>query len=69
MAKCKVAKKREVLSLIGILSYACKALRVGRSFLRRLIDLSMATLDGRALTYHPNINKYTENGVKKRLMW
>ena len=37
----KACKKRELLSLIGLLSYACKAVRAGRSFLRRLIDLSM----------------------------
>ena len=35
----KACKKRELLSLIGILSHACKAVRAGRSFLRRLIDL------------------------------
>ena len=37
----KACKKRELLSLIGLLSHACKAVRAGRSFLRRLIDLSM----------------------------
>ena len=37
----KVWKKRELLSLIGLLSHACKVVRAGRSFLRRLIDLSM----------------------------
>lgn len=36
----KTCKKRELLSLIGSLSHACKAVRAGRSFLRRLIDLS-----------------------------
>ena len=36
----KNCKKRELLSLIGILSHACKVVRSGRSFLRRLIDLS-----------------------------
>ncbi len=35
-----VCKKRELLSLIGSLSHACKAIRAGRTFLRRLIDLS-----------------------------
>ena len=33
-------KKRDLLSLIGLLSHACKVVRAGRSFLRRLIDLS-----------------------------
>ena len=32
--------KEELLSLIGSLSRACKAVRSGRAFLRRLIDLS-----------------------------
>ena len=36
----KGCKKRELLSLIGSLSHACKVVRAGRSFLRRLIDLS-----------------------------
>ena len=37
----KSCTKRELLSIIGHLSHACKAVRVGRSFLQRLIDLSM----------------------------
>ena len=36
----KACQKRELLSLIGVLSHACKAVRAGRSFLRRLIDLA-----------------------------
>ena len=32
--------KRELLSLIGFLSFACKVVKPGRIFLRRLIDLS-----------------------------
>ena len=32
--------KRQLLSLIGSLSFACKVIRPGRIFLRRLIDLS-----------------------------
>ena len=36
----KVCRKRDLLSLIGSLSHACKAVRAGRTFLRRLIDLS-----------------------------
>lgn len=38
----KACKKRELLSLIGSLNHACKAVRAGRSFLRRLIDTSTA---------------------------
>ena len=37
----KSGKKRELLSLIGVLAHACKAVRAGRSFLQRLINLSM----------------------------
>ena len=36
----KACRKRELLSLIGSLSHACKVMRVGRIFLRILIDLS-----------------------------
>ena len=35
----KACRKRELLSLIGSLSHACKAVRPGKAFLRRLIDL------------------------------
>lgn len=34
-------KKRNLHSLIGLLSHACKVVRAGRVFLCRLIDLSM----------------------------
>lgn len=37
----KACKKRELLSLIGVLSHASKVVWAGRSFLRRLIELSM----------------------------
>ena len=37
----KECKKRDLLSLIALLSHACKVVRSGRSFLCRLIDLSM----------------------------
>ena len=36
----KACRKRDLLSLIGSLSHACKVVRAGRAFLRRLIDLS-----------------------------
>ena len=39
--KKKVCHKKELLSLIGLLSFACKVVKPGRIFLRRLIDLSM----------------------------
>ena len=37
----KACKKRDLLSLIGLLSHACKVVCSGRSFLRKLINLSM----------------------------
>ena len=36
----RACRKRQLLSLIGQLQHACKVVRAGRSFLRRLIDLS-----------------------------
>ena len=36
-------KKRNLLSLIGKLSHACKVVQVGRIFLRRMIDLASKT--------------------------
>jgi len=38
--KKKGCRKHELLSLLGLLNHACKAVRAGRSFLRRLIDES-----------------------------
>ena len=42
-----VATKRDLLSLIGLLSFAAKVIPPGRTFLRRMIDLAttMASLD------------------------
>ena len=39
----KAVRKRELLSLMGYLQHAAKAVRQGRSFLRRLIALSTVT--------------------------
>ena len=39
----KACKKRDLLSLIGVLSHACKVVTAGRTFLRRLIELSTTT--------------------------
>ena len=36
----KCCKKRELLSLIGQLQHACRIVRTGHTFLRRMIDLS-----------------------------
>ena len=38
-----LCKKRELLSLVGILSFASKVVKPGRTFLRWLIDLSTTT--------------------------
>ena len=45
------ARKSELLSLIGHLSFACKAVPAGRMFLRRLIDLSTTVPN-------PNVTKF-----------
>ena len=41
----RTCTKRELLSLIGHLSFAAKVVKPGRLFLRRLIDLSTTTVD------------------------
>ncbi len=38
--KRRACKKRELLSLLGLLAHASKVVRAGRTFVRRLIDLS-----------------------------
>ena len=38
-------QKRDLLSLIGTLGHACKVIKPGRSFLRRIIDLSKRVSD------------------------
>ena len=45
----KACGRRELESLIGYLNHACKVIRPGRSFLRRIIDL----LHRNPNTYHP----------------
>ncbi|KAL9964522.1 hypothetical protein ACROYT_G028176 [Oculina patagonica] len=40
-SSCKKCIKRELLSLIGKLNFACRIIPAGRIFLRRLIDLSI----------------------------
>ena len=35
----KTCSRRELESLVGLLNHACKVIRVGRSFLRRMLDL------------------------------
>ena len=52
--------KRELLSLIGSLSFAAKVIQPGRLFLRRLIDLSTTV---HALSHHIYINKAAQADI------
>ena len=38
-ARKKACKRRELESLVGMLQHACRVVRPGRSFLRRMVDL------------------------------
>jgi len=49
----KSCTKRELLSLIGYLQHACRVIRPGRSFLRRMIYLSIGV---RALHHRVRLN-------------
>ena len=49
----KKCTKRELLSLIGSLSFTCKVIKCGRFFLRRLIDLSSTVS---AMHHHLSLN-------------
>ena len=55
-------KKRELLSLIGQLQHACQVVRPGRTFLRRMIDLSTTA---RELHHHIRLNL----GFQSDLEW
>ncbi len=57
----KACRKRELLSLIGVLSHASKAVRAGRSFLRRLIDLASSR---RRLDMHIRLNREAQADVE-----
>ncbi len=54
--------KRELLSLIGYLQHACRVIRPGRSFLRRMINLSAGV---RALHHKVRLNA----GFRSDLKW
>ena len=56
----KAGKKRELLSLIGSLNHACKAIRQGRSFLRRLIDLASSV---RRLDHYVRLNLSAQSDI------
>lgn len=57
----KKCKKRDLLSLIGSLSFACKVVKSGRIFLRRLIDLS-TTVD--RLHHHIDISAEARKDIE-----
>ncbi len=58
----KSCTKRELLSLIGYLQHACRVIKPGRSFLRRMIDLSARV---RALHHRVRLNA----GFRSDLKW
>ena len=58
----KSCRKRELLSLIGQLQHACRVVRAGRTFLRRMIDLSTVVVE---LHHHIRLNK----GFRSDLQW
>ena len=58
----RVCTKRELLSLIGHLQHACRVVPAGRSFLRRMIDLSMVVSE---LHHHVRLNL----GFRSDLQW
>ena len=57
----KKCTKRDLLSLIGSLSFACKVVKSGRLFLRRLIDLSTSVP---RLHHHITLNKEAMADIK-----
>ena len=56
----KKCTKRQLLSLIGKLSFACKVVPAGRIFLRRLIDLSMTV---KCLHHHIRISQEAQRDI------
>ncbi len=57
----KACRKRELLSLIGSLSHASRAIKPGRSYLRRLIELSAST---RRLDQFIRLNKQARADIE-----
>ena len=58
---CCRCKKRELLSLIGKLSFACKVVPTGRIFQHRLIDLSTSV---EKLHHHLTLTKESKLDMK-----
>lgn len=61
----KACSRRELESLVGLLNHACKVVRSGRSFLRRMIDLLHST------SHHPGKNTpiRLNTGFRADLAW
>ena len=58
----KKCTKRDLLSLIGSLSFACKVVKSGRTFLRRLIDLSTKVT---SIHHHIDLNM----SAREDILW
>ena len=56
----KACTKRELLSLIGHLNHACKVVKPGRPFLRRLIELSTKA---KKMHHHLRLNRVTRSDL------
>ena len=61
----KSCSRKELESLIGHLSYACKVVRSGRSFLRRMLDLLHSTNHHASRFHHIRLN----TGFRSDLTW
>ena len=57
----KCCRKRDLLSLIGVLSHACKVVRPGRSFMRRLFDLGKVV---KHLDHFVQLNKEARSDIE-----
>ncbi len=57
----KACKKSELLSLLGLLTHAGRAVKPGRSYVRRLIELSTKT---RQLDHYVRINKKAKADIE-----
>jgi hypothetical protein len=58
----RASTKRDLLSLIGHLSHACRVVKSGRTFLRRMIDLSATPKE---LHHRVRLNKGFQSGGQR----
>ena len=63
----KVCMRRELESLVGSLNHACKVVRPGRTFLRRMIDLLAAT--GSTTDHRPHHHIRLNREFRADLAW